>query len=113
MSYPRLRRCIQGGFRAVFRSGPVEGWSTMNRSVLRLGLCVLLTALFCSMATFAYAQGGSSQTLTGTVVDASGAVIPGADVAAKHVGTGFVSSAVTNAEGIFSMASMQIGTYTV
>ena len=85
----------------------------MNRSVLRLGLRVLLTALFCSMGTLAYAQGGTSQTLSGTVVDASGAVIPGADVAAKHAGTGFVSSAVTNAEGIFSFASMQIGTYTV
>lgn len=85
----------------------------MNRSVLRLGLRVLLTALFCSMGTFAYAQGVTSQTLSGTVADASGAVIPGADVAAKHGGTGVVSHAVTNSEGVFSIPSLPGGTYQV
>jgi hypothetical protein len=85
----------------------------MNRSVLRLGLCVLLTALFCSMGTFAYAQGGNSQTLTGTVVDTSGAVIPGADVVAKQAATGFTANTVSNSEGLFSLLSLPIGTYTV
>jgi hypothetical protein len=85
----------------------------MNRSVLRLGLVVLFAIVFASAGTLAYAQGSSTQTLSGTVVDGSGAVIPGADVGAKHAGTGIVSNAVSNAEGIFSMPSMQIGTYTV
>ena len=47
------------------------------------------------------------------MVDASGAVIPGADVAAKHVGTGIVSNAVSNNEGLFSIPSLPIGAYTV
>jgi Carboxypeptidase regulatory-like domain len=85
----------------------------MNRSALRLGLVVLLAAVFCGTGTFAYAQGATSQTLSGTVVDASGAVIPGADVAAKHTGTGIVNNAVTNAEGVFSLPSLPIGAYTV
>src|SRR5215510_13548685 len=86
---------------------------SMNRSALRRGLVVLLAAVFCGTGTFASAQGATSQTLSGTVVDASGAVIPGADVAAKHTGTGVVSNAVTNGEGIFSIASLAIGNYTV
>src|SRR6476659_8017820 len=85
----------------------------MTRSLSRLALLALLTAAFCSMGTFAYAQGATTQTLSGSVVDASGAVIPGADVAAKHSGTGTVTNAVSNSEGLFSIPSLPIGNYTV
>ena len=85
----------------------------MTRSALRLGLVVLLAAVLSAGGTYAYAQGATSQTLSGTVVDASGAVIPGADIAAKHLGTGVVTNAVSNAEGVFSLPSLRIGTYTV
>jgi Carboxypeptidase regulatory-like domain/TonB-dependent Receptor Plug Domain len=85
----------------------------MTRSLSRLAFFALLTAAFCSLGTLAYAQGASTQTLSGTVVDASGAVIPGADVSAKHNGTGIVSTAVSNSEGLFSLPSLPIGTYTV
>src|SRR6266540_1072649 len=85
---------------------------SMNRSVLRLGLVVFLAAVFCAPGS-AWAQGATSQTLSGTVVDASGAVIPGADVSAKHIGTGVVSTAVSNSEGLFSIPSLPIGAYTV
>src|SRR6188508_1445797 len=91
----------------------LRGWSySMNRSVLRLGLIVLFAAVFASAGSLAYAQ-SSTQTISGTVVDGSGAVIPGADIAAKHLGTGVVSHAVSNSEGQFSLPGMQIGTYTV
>jgi hypothetical protein len=83
----------------------------MNRSVLRAGLSALLIALFCAAGTLAYAQGG--QAISGTVVDTSGAVIPGADVSAKHAGTNVVSNAVSNSEGQFSIPSLPIGTYVV
>jgi Carboxypeptidase regulatory-like domain/TonB dependent receptor/TonB-dependent Receptor Plug Domain len=83
------------------------------RKSFRVGLLVLLTAAFCSAGTLVFAQGGVTQTLSGTVVDTSGAVIPGADVSAKHDGTGVVSTGVTNSEGIFSIPSLPGGTYTV
>ena len=82
----------------------------MNRSTLRLGLVVLLAAVFCASGTAAYAQ---SSTLSGTVVDSSGAVIPGADVVAKHLATGVTTPTVSNTEGVFSIPSLPIGTYTV
>jgi len=84
----------------------------MNRSALRLGLLVLWAAVLCAPG-FALAQGATSQALSGTVVDASGAVIPGADISAKHSGTGVVSTAVSNSDGLFSIPSLPIGTYTV
>jgi hypothetical protein len=67
----------------------------------------------CSIGVNAYAQGATTQTLSGTVVDASGAVIPGADVTAKHNGTGITNATVSNSEGLFSIPSLPIGTYTV
>jgi hypothetical protein len=85
----------------------------MNRSVFRVGLSVLLAAIFCAASTAAYAQGSTTQTLSGNVVDSSGAVIPGADVSAKHIATGVVSNAVSNTEGFFSIPSLPIGNYTV
>ena len=78
-----------------------------------VGLCVLLAALLGAFGSNAYAQGGTTQTLSGTVVDTSGAVIPGADVVAKHTATGVTSTAVSNAEGIFSIPSLSIGAYAV
>jgi hypothetical protein len=85
----------------------------MNRSVFRSALVAILALALGVIGTNAYAQGGATQPLAGTVVDSTGAVIPGADVSAKHSGTGVVTTAVTNADGIFSMPSMAIGTYTV
>src|SRR5262245_23543600 len=72
----------------------------------------LLTALVVSAGP-SYAQGGTASTLSGVVVDASGGVIPGADVVAKHNATGVVTSAVSNTDGLFSFPGLNIGSYTV
>jgi hypothetical protein len=85
---------------------------SMNRSVLRFGLVVLYVAASLAAPGPLFAQ-GTTQTLSGSVVDPTGAVVPGADVSAKHTGTGVVSAAVSNADGLFSIPSLPIGTYTV
>src|SRR5690349_21637969 len=85
----------------------------MNRSAMRRGLIVLCVAVSLAAPTALYAQGSTTQTLSGSVVDATGAVVPGADVSAKHSGTGVVNATVSNAEGLFSIPSLPIGTYTV
>src|SRR6185437_799454 len=61
----------------------------------------------------AYAQGGATSSITGTVTDASGAVIPGANVVVKRADTGTASDVVTNAEGQFTVPALLAGTYTV
>ncbi|HXY78223.1 MAG TPA: TonB-dependent receptor [Candidatus Acidoferrales bacterium] len=52
-------------------------------------------------------------TLSGTVTDASGAVIVGAKVQAKNVDTGVTYSGDTDAQGRYVLAEMQVGTYEV
>lgn len=72
----------------------------------------LLMVLFAS-TRLVYAQGGTTSTLSGVIVDKSGGVIPGADVVAKHAATNVTTTAVSNAEGLFSFPGLPIGTYTV
>src|SRR5579872_5409548 len=122
--HARRSRCIPTESITKFRGlagPPATGVGTprrmeihfMNRSVFKSALVAIFALALGVIGTNAYAQGGVTQPIAGTVVDASGAVIPGADVSAKHNGTGVVTTAVTNSEGLFSMASMAIGTYTV
>ena len=52
-------------------------------------------------------------TLSGTVSDVSGALIPGVEVTAKQVDTGVVSTIVTNESGTYRFGSLQPGPYQV
>ncbi len=83
----------------------------MNRRIYRV-LVVCLLALVVT-ANLARGQGGTTQTISGTVVDGTGAVLPGADVTVKHIATGLTQTTVSNSEGAFSIPSLPIGTYTV
>jgi hypothetical protein len=83
----------------------------MNRTLFRLGLYAAL-ALAAASGT-AYAQGSSTSTISGRVVDSSGGVLPGATIIAKHLSTSRESSTVTNSEGAFTLPSMPPGAYEV
>ncbi|HVL70016.1 MAG TPA: TonB-dependent receptor [Vicinamibacterales bacterium] len=85
----------------------------MTRTLFRLGLSTVLASLLSMSGVSVYAQGGTTSTITGTVVDASGGVLPGATVTAKHLATNTVSSTVTNSEGAFTLASLRPGAYEV
>ena len=51
--------------------------------------------------------------LSGTVVDAQGGVVPGADVALANEASGATRRTVTNASGFFAFAAIPAGTYTL
>src|SRR5215813_2740836 len=72
------------------------------------GAALLLFSLLSSY-TFAQVNAG----LSGTVSDASNALIPGVEVTAKNIGTGISNQTVTNETGNFVFASLQPGTYTL
>ena len=79
----------------------------MTRTARRLVLAALFAVgILVVGAPTAFAQGGVTSTLTGTVVDSSGAVIPGASVVVKRADTGVTTEAVSNAEGQFTVPAL-------
>jgi hypothetical protein len=55
----------------------------------------------------------SSARLSGTVNDATGAVLPGVEVTATNTATGVVTTALSNDAGAYNFASLLPGTYTI
>ncbi len=76
----------------------------------RIFFCLLVSLVVCLPPVLGQNVSG---TLTGTVVDPAGAVVPGADVKVTNQATGFVMQSATNEVGIFSMAGLGAGTYTI
>src|SRR5262249_31047255 len=78
------------------------------RSVMKLHNLLISAVL--AMAVAAHAQ-TSRGTVTGTVLDASGAVIAGAPVTLTGVETGLRRSTETNEAGIYRFDAVDLGTY--
>ena len=74
-------------------------------------LVVPATSIF--LGSLAHAQGITTGTLSGTVVDVQGAVIPNAKVTALATSTGITLQTKSNGEGYFSIRNASIGTYTI
>ena len=74
--------------------------------LVRVASCVLAFAL----AAIAQSDRGS---ITGTITDSSGAVIPGAPVEARNVETGAVYQAASSATGNYSLGELPSGTYSL
>ncbi len=86
----------------------------MRQQLLRSGPIVLVALLVLLASAPALAQGGYVTTsLSGLVVDSSGAVIPGADVVVKNNAGGAEMRGVTDSTGRFVIPSINPGTYTV
>ena len=85
----------------------------MNGLKFRVGTAfgVIALALLCSVPAFA--QGSFFSSLSGTVVDSAGLVIPGASVKVKNNGTGSEVDLVTGNDGGFLVLSLSGGNYSV
>jgi Carboxypeptidase regulatory-like domain len=59
----------------------------------------------------ARAQGTSTASVTGTVLDSSGAVVPAAEVVITQIDTGFSQSTKSGADGSFSFPVLPVGNY--
>jgi hypothetical protein len=87
--------------------------SKPNNTIQRLVVC-LAVALVILVATSGRVRAQAERaTLSGTVVDASGAVLIGAKVQAKNVDTSMTYSSVTDGQGRYVLPEMQVGTYEV
>ena len=72
-----------------------------------VALCLMLACFS------AYAQQANVGNITGTVNDATGAVVPGANVAAVNQGTNLTYPAVTTSGGDYFINVLPVGKYTV
>src|SRR5260370_2625526 len=70
-----------------------------------LAVCALFGGGVWAQSTFA--------TLTGSVLDASGSLVPGLTVTATNVGTNISSTGRSNSEGIYSIPNLMEGQYTL
>jgi outer membrane receptor protein involved in Fe transport len=77
------------------------------------GLIAILTAVLSFAANPAAAQSTTEGAVAGTVFDTSGAVIPGAAVTIRNVGTNETINLTTDGSGYFKAPLVPAGTYTV
>ena len=74
--------------------------------------CSRITGALFVFTVFSFAQ-TSTTALSGTVYDATGAVVVGAGVTAANDATGVALKQVTNNAGLYSFPSINVGNYTV
>src|SRR5262245_16866617 len=89
--------------RSSMRSRKVQFWSGCLLSLI-FGLLVSLSA---------FGQVATRGSLTGSVIDPTGAVVVGAAVTLNNPATGEVIRAVTDAQGAFTFPSLAVGRYRV
>lgn len=85
--------------------------ASMRRRIFKpASILVLLLTLVALPA--AWAQGANSS-ITGSVLDRSGASVPGAHVTLTDTATNVQRQTVTNGQGLFSFQALPIGTYSI
>ena len=74
---------------------------------------MLAAAILALASPQAFAQGGTTSTITGVVVDADGGTVPGATIVAQNTATNVTYTTVSAGNGSFTIPVVGIGTYTV
>jgi len=89
----------------------------MRVAFRRLSLRVLLAGLFSALLWAVISGPVQAQTITGrisgTVTDASGAIIPGAAVTATNEATQLKRTTIADGNGFYVVTNLPVGTYTV
>src|SRR4051794_37142603 len=86
----------------------------MFRGISARTAALALVALLGLLPARAWAQSQASNgSIEGTIVDGSGAVLPGVSVTVTNVDTGVVQSTITNEHGLFRAPLLPLGTYKV
>ena len=83
---------------------------------VRFSKCVVALAIIATvlgLGSTAFAQGGLTGQISGTVVDNTKAVLPGVTVTVKNVNTGVSRDAVTDGTGAFVVTNLLAGSYDV
>jgi hypothetical protein len=84
----------------------------MKKSICTVAIAMTLILLLFSAATVSRAQSNDA-TLTGIVVDKTGAVIPGASIVVTDEASGVARSTTSDGRGFFSLVGVPVATYDV
>ena len=76
--------------------------------LLRLGTATIGLIAFANCLVFAQ---GSTAAISGLVRDATGAVVPGATITAKHIESGLTRTAVSSENGGYNVQFLPVGAY--
>jgi hypothetical protein len=90
-----------------FQGGQEMRFTTISRLLAMLACIALL------VPGAMWAQSTTQGAIAGTVMDASGAVLPNITVNIKNIDVGFTASATTNASGGYGFPLLKPGTYVV
>jgi hypothetical protein len=85
--------------------------SSMKKFVVAVG--VFLAFVLCFFASAPVHAQVTGATLSGTVTDASGAVVAGAQVSVRNTATGIANDATTDSAGFYTAANLTPGPYEV
>src|SRR6266496_2376593 len=77
------------------------------------GIAIIMIVAVLAVMTLPVNAQQTSATLNGTVVDATGAVIPGAKINLKNQASGDMRNTVSNGDGYFTFAAIPPGRYTL
>ena len=76
-------------------------------------LLLLVLSLVAGLGLPASAQTTSRGTITGTITDPTGAVVPNVSVTITSIGTGVSRASTSNSAGIYRFEAVDLGNYTV
>lgn len=87
---------------------------TLNhRGAKRACTCLALFAIAIIGPLCAKAQLAGTGTIEGTITDSTGAVVPGAKVAARNEATGTETVRTSTATGLYNLSPLDVGTYDI
>jgi len=81
--------------------------------ISKLGKCLGFLVFALVLITCGTLLAGVTASISGTVTDASGAVVAGATVTATNVDTSVAVTLTTNAQGFYSFQALPLGKYTI
>ena len=85
----------------------------MRSPVSALSRVALLSLAIICLQLPVFSQQATNATLTGTITDPNGAVVPGATITATNKATGVKRETISNAEGLYVLSNLSPGEYDV
>ncbi len=112
MSGRKMSRCLQRGPQSIDRYSVLffHNFMTRTKASIVVLRCLLLSMMLTPAAMYGQTD---SATVLGTVSDAAGSVVAGAEVSVINTGTNIKTVVKTGAQGTYIVTPLRIGNYSI